>query len=74
MILKNYDNDGLNCLNSYESIIFVTKGNVWSRSKKKKNTGIEFMMNKFDNMLLLDTIPDSQVCSCQLHGKGKGKV
>ena len=42
--------------------------------KKQKHTGIEFMMNKFDNMLLLDTIPDSQVCSCQLHGKGKGKV
>jgi len=36
MNLENYDNDGLNCLNSYESIILVTKGNVWSRSKKTK--------------------------------------
>jgi len=42
--------------------------------KKQKHTGIEFMMNKFDNMFLHDTIPDSQVYSCQLHGKGKGKV
>lgn len=68
MILKNYDSDGLNCLNSYESIIFllVTKENVWSPSKKKRHTGIEFRMNKFDNMFLLDTIPESQVYSCQL--------